>query len=460
MRRARRLRQVAADDAGFTLVELLAAMVVFAIMSSAVIYALIAAAASTRGGRNRVVAANLLQQTMEQLRIAALRSGGLASIALGTTSCTGSACPLSAVVDNVPYTIRQTARWVASSTATSACSPGGSSRYAFLRVSLKATWPDIGATRPVRSDSLFTPALGDTDLATGSLPVQILDAAGQPVSDVPVGLTAVSGGAVAPAPQTTDESGCALFAYLPAGGYVATSSASGSLIDYYGSPTHVSPATVVTVGVQTSPLIWGLDNAASASFGAVADIGAPTALPPASLNARISNATPNPSLRQPVTGDATGAFTASPLFPFVGGDTVWLGSCDDASPVVNGGSTGPSLPLTAGAPSTRVKGRAVSISVRKVLGGASVGPGARVFAIHSVGGGCAGAVDPTGTAVGESYDLGVTDAAGKLTTVLPYGPSWKFRAKTTTGPWGATSAGIPLSAAAVALPTPVTVTAP
>lgn len=432
----RRLRGCTSAEDGFTLVELLSALVVFAIMSSAVVYGLIAAAQGTRGGRNRVVAANLLQQQMEQLRLATLTPNGLTALPLGATSCTGTACSPSAVVDGVAYTISRSASWVPNETVTDPCaSTTASSKYAYLRVSLTGTWPSSTGVAPVRSDSVFTPALGDNGATTGSWPVKVLDAAGNPVAGVSVGLTSVGGSGGSPPAQTTDATGCALFIKLVPGSYTAASSTPpAQLVDAYGSGTHTSGSVAVEAGKQASPLTWQLDRPASVSFTSRPDVAGTYPAPPRLL-ATIGNSSPNPTFSLAVAAATGGAFSASGLFPFLGGDSVWAGSCPDADPrSYAGGAASPTLGLSPGGATTgTVTVRSVQVNIKRITTGYPPISGARVWATHAASAGCAGAANPAGgAAVGEAYDLGTTTDTGMLTVGLPYGP-WTFLVTTVNG---------------------------
>jgi type II secretory pathway pseudopilin PulG len=122
------------DDSGFTLVEAIVAFAIFIVMSVSATYGLISTIRLSNITQNRVAAANLAAQALEQLRLQNNASSQLdasvrAVVLRGTTfTVTPSLYP----------------------GATSTCSLGSS-----RRVTVTVTWPGSGSRSP-RYDSVLT----------------------------------------------------------------------------------------------------------------------------------------------------------------------------------------------------------------------------------------------------------------------------------------------------------------
>ncbi|MFI7588889.1 carboxypeptidase regulatory-like domain-containing protein [Spongisporangium articulatum] len=215
------------DDGGFGIIEVVVAMVLFAIMVPATVSVM----ASTTGGvtdnRSRVVAASLASSQIEMARSQA------ASVASETTT---------RVVGKVTYTIAQTVTTSTASATLVTCS-SATLPAVYKLVTVNVTWPSMGSVRPVRSDTVVR----GTASGTGGLAVTIIDSSGNPVPNLPVQL---SNGNV----LTTDSNGCVIFTNLPPGTYTVVLDQAG----YVGGdgsqhttsdPVNVTKDTVSTVSM-------------------------------------------------------------------------------------------------------------------------------------------------------------------------------------------------------------------
>ena len=410
---------------GYSVVELLVALTVFALVFAAVSMGIGRALEVNRGNRNRSAAAYLAARELEEVR-----AQSFSSVTLGRTTCvyTTTSCNLPS-----PYTVVQDVAWASPGSTTTSCDVPTSSgaALAYKRVTVTITWPDMNGVAPVTSQTLLTPPGGTFDPNDGHILVQAFDRDALPLAGKTVSLSGP-----ATASQSTSSDGCAFFAYLDPGTYTATITTSG-YVDRQGN----QPATQ-SVGVTASQITrvqFDYDEAATLSVGLVAPSGAvlPTGTYGIAMTVANSNLTVGyKSFQQAATGSGTPR-TITPLFPYASGYQVWAGDCADADPAAYaGGSRGAVL---ASNPAATTSGSANLDAVDVVVKRSGVAvSGAAIQAIHAAGTGCTSGETLTTTTT--------TDSAGKLRLALPYG-TWTIRA--TSGTRTATGSVIldPVSAA-------------
>ena len=402
------LRRPVRQD-GYSVVELLVAVTVFALVFAAVSIGIGRALEVNRGNRNRSAAAYLAARQLEEVRAKAF-----SSVALGRTTCvyTTTSCNLPS-----PYTMVQDVTWASPGSTSTTCdvpATSGSS-LAYKRVTVTVTWPDMGGVSPVTSQTLLTPPAGSYDPNDGHILVQAFDRDAMPLAGQTVSLSGPE-----TASQVTTSDGCAFFAYLDPGTYTATLSTTG-YVDRQGG----QPATQ-TAGVTTSQITrvqFDYDRAATLSVGLVAPSGAviPTGTYGIAMTVANSNLTVGyKSYQQAATGSGT-TRTITPLFPYASGYQVWAGDCADADPAAySGGSRGAVLAGDQGATTTGSAALdAVDVTVRRTSTTGTLVSGATISAIHAAGTGCTAGETLTTTTT--------TSATGQLRLALPYG-SWTIRA--------------------------------
>ena len=121
-------------DEGFSLIEVMAAMTVMAILAMVVAVTLTQSLASSRTSRQRVVAANIIAQQMDSIR-----NAGAATVNPGDPN------PTPVTIDGTTYTMAQTVRWVTGPDASvDTCAGTGSTLY--KSVSITATWPSMATS--------------------------------------------------------------------------------------------------------------------------------------------------------------------------------------------------------------------------------------------------------------------------------------------------------------------------
>ena len=398
---------------GYSIVELLVAVTVFALVFAAVSIGIGRALEVNRGNRNRSAAAYLAARQLEEVRARAF-----SSVALGQTTCayTTSSCNLPS-----PYTVVQNVVWASPGNTSTSCDvPATSgSALAYKRVTVTVTWPDMGGVAPVTSQTLLTPPAGTYDPNDGHILVQAYDRDALPLAGQTVSISGPES-----ASQTTTADGCAFFAYLDPGTYTASIGTTG-YVDRQGS----QPATQ-TAGVTASQITrvqFDYDRAATLSVGLVAPSGA---VIPSGIAMTVANSNLTvgyKSFQQSATGSGI-TRTISPLFPYASGYQVWTGDCADADPAAHtGGSRGAVLESNQGATTSGSAALdAVDVTVRwSTLLGLPVA-NAAITATHTAGTGCTSGNTLTTTTR--------TNATGQLRLALPYG-TWTIRATGTAFPY-------------------------
>ncbi len=391
------------DQQGFTLIELVVAISLFAIMSSAIVASISSGLNLTRNNRNRAVAANLASQRMDQLRAMSFTQ---LEAQLGTQA------PQTVVVPNpggTPYTVTTTVNPVPVNSTSDPCDANGTSTNDLVfRVDVSVTWPSMHGVTPADAHTVISPPVGLYDqTGLGFLGVKVLGADGKAVSGVPVTVTP----AVTPATNSTDTNGCAFFSGAAAGSYVVSLGSAG-YVDRQGNP---SPTQTVGVTANTITQV-GFDYAQAATLN-VTLAGNGGATVPSNVAVTLGDTDFQPNGTHAFTGSGTTRSIGN-LFPTTAGYTAWAGDCADADPEGSsasgpywqGGQRGAPVAVTPGqSAATTITLPSVSVSVQQ--GGVALA-GTDVVAVHA---------SDTGCPSGESYDLGATDSTGTVTAALPYG---------------------------------------
>lgn len=393
------MRRGPRPEAGFTLAEVLVAMSVFAVLVTIVVGLVVRTAAVASSNDRRVVAAALADRQIESAR-----AQSAVALVDGLTTRTET-------VGGVTYTVRQTATYVPSESATSVCSGTGAT-LAYKLVTVTVTWSGMGRVKPVRADTLRAVGLGTEglDQTRGSVAVSVVGAAGADQPDVVVTLGPTG------ATATTGDDGCAVFTGLAPGTYTATAGAAG-----WVGTANTRAATVTSLGVTAGGLARGTllyDTERAVSLTLEGPAGSSGHVVPTGLRTVVRNsylaAAPLPVCGAPGTGCATGLPGESrALFPDV--YDVWAGTCADAATAAGVPAV---VDLTAASAAAVLPAGAALVDVRDATGTSLTGR--TVTAVH--------AADPPGAGprcvAGESYPLPPT-AAGGTGVLLPPG-TWTF----------------------------------
>ncbi len=236
----RKLIEKARADEGMSLIEVIVALMVFAVISLGVGYSTITILKMTEDTRARQVATNLASSEIDIAR-------GVEDPfdIVNATKTT--------VVSGVTYTIVRSTSWVETNGADVACGTGTGTLQS-KRVNITVTWTGmLTTTQPVRSDTLISPDERINDPSLGTIRVSVLTVAGTGSAGVSVTVTPTSGGsALAAQPDATDTDGCSFALKVAPGTYSVTINRANSVDTTQA--TSPSKSVVVTAGGSVAAL--------------------------------------------------------------------------------------------------------------------------------------------------------------------------------------------------------------
>ncbi len=430
-------------DRGISLVEVMVAIALFAVMSSALMIVLNATIKTSNDGGQRVVAANLAARELEITRDAFTSQGrGPKTIPFNAVEnpnpLPGGTAGQPLKVDGVPFTvIREAFPRAVDSAAASTCDEGTTAEMAYLTVRVTVTWPGLGDRPPLTMDTVMTPQKGTyADATKGFMGVKIIDRLGAPQPGVSV---TRSGSATA---AVTGLDGCALFANVTPGSYTVSVHKAG-YVTQQGAATGTLTATVQAGQLWRGTVSY--DEAATLEVALCPPEDYPL---PLSLSVPVSlgNSGLLPSGAKSFSGTGTREIvdcrpaeaeappgemlraaetrTLSSLWPYPSGYQVWAGSCLDNDPQRPDPGTGQLPGLPRDQPVTSDPGLTSSTVVELV--GLKV-ENAPLLSTSIV----ATQVPDTGcpkigsNAYGAKIDLGPALLGGTIKASLPYGV-WKI----------------------------------
>ena len=304
-----------APERGDTLIEVLVATIMVALVAGATMtgYAQVAHMTSTQ--RHRVEADSLAE--LDQARLRGLTITQLAGSQGNRTA--------SETIDGTTYTTTSSSQYVSGTTAVMSCTTGPTTTTADeVQITSTVTWsPGNDARLPVVVHGLVTPAEGGSMVITATDP----SGAGLP------GVTATPSGPTTVSPLATDANGCAIFGGLAGGSYTVAFSDPG-YVDVNGNANPSQTKTVIPtetagpVSVQmgqaatinaTFSTKWNGNTVAATSdqFVATQNLMTP-AFRVFGTDSTASNSTFSPT----VTTGAT-------MFPFTTAYLAFAGGCDD-----------------------------------------------------------------------------------------------------------------------------------
>jgi type II secretory pathway pseudopilin PulG len=453
-----RQRQRPGGDDGFLLIEVVVALLIFAILFSAITAMLISSIQASGSSRTRVVAANLADREV------AITRGEFESPAEGPTMIPlgqvtdpdplpGGTAGQPLQVDGVPFTVTRSASWVSQSATTDPCDGAYTGQLAYLQVRVAVSWPHMDGSPPVVDQTLLTPQVGTYPSGTGAFKVKVYNVNGLAESGAQVTLTGPSGTTT----QSTDSYGCAFFPYLAPGNYTASLGPTSGYVDVKSWSTNPSSGSLaVTAGyAQTWSDDW--DQAATLSLTA----GGPLAGYPLANETSASGTNnsgfsytlansglPTGFVTEPASGTTT---TVGNIWPYPNGVTVWAGDCADANPGSSAwnSATTPSALTTSPGQTTSADIPAMPLQVSVVNSSGTPVSGAQVIAAHAVdtntsGPGCTTSVtDPvSANKDGEYLTLPTaTSSTGISQATLPFGTfTFEVELPNGSGGWKAAAA--------------------
>ncbi|MBX3097813.1 MAG: carboxypeptidase regulatory-like domain-containing protein [Homoserinimonas sp.] len=239
MKFIRRRLATRVSDAGFGIIEIIVAMLVFAIIATGIAYTMVASLDLTRDSTAREQAANLAAQEIDLAR----SIDNLFNLQSKTTTTT---------INGTTFTITRTAKWVSDPNVDQRCGIGGGI-LRYKRVNVTVGW--VGMTSllpPVHADTLIDPGVRINDPDLGTVLISVTDSSGNGVSGVSVQVTpsTPANGATSldAQPDATDSEGCTYALKVQPGNYDVTVSKSG----YVDVNQNASPSAVVSVEKSAS----------------------------------------------------------------------------------------------------------------------------------------------------------------------------------------------------------------
>ncbi|TFC59883.1 prepilin-type N-terminal cleavage/methylation domain-containing protein [Cryobacterium sp. TMB1-7] len=429
-------------QSGLTLIEIIVAMMVFAMIAVSVAYALTLSLTMGSDNRSRTAAVNLVAQEIDLSRavedLFTLVDADKTSTMNGTT-----------------FYIHRTTNWVTSTSADATCGSGGG-QLKYKRVNVSVTWAGMRAsTPPVRADTVIAPGTRINDPTLGTILVSVRGASGAGNAGVTVTAAPATPGAGAVAltepPEPTDAQGCSYILKVVPGNYNVSITAANS-VDVNQKAT---PLTFVGVTAGTAASVsFQYDRSGAYTVNYASNAPAGSTVIPTNLDTTFKSTYP---LYTPSA--ATNALSkAFALHAFPSGYRVFSGKyvapsaslpgCLSPDPAEwttpgAGGAVGPAVPAVATVP-----GGSVATAVPMGLVTVTGLNGQFLKAIsqaHAPGTGAAGCADT----MTYTFDKLTNNS---VSVALPYGV-WKLY-------YGSTSATatIPVSAGLTA-PPPSTVSA-
>jgi Tfp pilus assembly protein PilV len=388
-----KLARRGADPAGFGLIEVVISATVLLVVTMGALALLDGAGRTTAANQARSVAAGLAEQDQERMR--GMRVADLSNYAYSRPELAGSST----------YTVSSSTQWLSdASGAPVTCAAGNANQGEYLLLTSTVTNPGLGPTgRPITVESIMAPPVGSF-AGMGTLAVQITAASGAGQPDIPV---AISGPQSATA--TTNAVGCAVFNYVQAGSYNIRLNSPG-YVDPLGN-TDVTTSATVSAGAASSPAPLLYDRGATVTVAfktKVASVVQDTVV--SRLGAGNSGIPNGTGVRTfPAASPTATSITATGLFPFTSGYSVYSGGCPANVPTqYSGGAAVMATPTPGGSSSVVFQEPALNLTVTR--NGAPLN-NARVRITPPAGS------DPTC----DSYDL-ATNAAGQLPDPgLPWG---------------------------------------
>jgi Tfp pilus assembly protein PilV len=299
---------------GFALIEVLVSALILAIAAGAILSLLQATTRSAAAERQHAEAYSLAQE--DQARLRAIRLSALNRLSQENT-----------------YTLNGTAFHVVSqgvfinnsSRQPASCTSGQTSAD-YVQTTSTVSW---SGHEPVTMQSIVSPSNGSLDPKHGTLLITA-----KRVGSIALAGLGLKGSGPGTFSGTTDSSGCANFTDLPAGNYEVLPSGT-NLVGTDGKAPHAVEAGVSEGTTSTLPLQY--DYGASIPVEFEYRVGSSSEYKPAKLDSVYMQNTSGSGAYWSPAKTRELSFTASPIYPFSSGDSIWAGNCSGNNPETSTG---------------------------------------------------------------------------------------------------------------------------
>ncbi|QNO37767.1 carboxypeptidase regulatory-like domain-containing protein [Protaetiibacter sp. SSC-01] len=424
-RTVRYIRTRLRDDEGISIIEVLAATMIFLMLSVGVAQATVTAIRLAGDQRHRVTALSLAASEIDLVR----------SIS-DPFDVLDRTPPLIVTVDGLDYTIHRTTSWVSGTGLDIPCGAGGTGNLQYKRVNVRVTWEgQLEPIAPVSTDTILAPDGRLNDPSRGTIIVAATRADGTGASGVNVNIAPNGGGAVAldAQPDPTNAEGCTYALQVNPGNYTVSLSRAG----YVSADQTSNPSSSVTVAAgATVNAPFTYDRAGT--FG-ITYAGGSTAARPTNLETSFINTYG--------VFYTSGPVPTTTLFPWSSGyravaghyvapDGTGAGGCPAVDPAEWPAATVGSTDLAAGVapdPVAATPGGTASVNVPLATVELKSIPQNRY--ITAVSQNVSVAAGQPGCAVAMTYTfarISTSNSNSDRTILLPYG-TWRLYTSTSSG---------------------------
>ena len=314
MKRIREILFAHHRNDGFTLIEVVVAMMVFSIITVGVAYSMVSVLAATRDARGREVAANLAAQEIDLAR----SIENVFDLHDRTKNQT---------VNGTVYTVKIFTDWVTATGVAADCGVGGGTLQ-YKRINVSVMWPGKMGATPVRADTVLAPASKINDPTLGTILVRVKNASGTGSANVAVTVTPVTGtGAetITDLILPTDAEGCTYALKVKPGTYTVKISRADSVTEKQETAPESQMAVVAAGATASAGFAFDYVGKITAKYATNYTASAPRI--PVDLHTSMVS-TYGIYLNQATTSTATRTFS---LHPFTGGYQVLAGKYANAS---------------------------------------------------------------------------------------------------------------------------------
>jgi len=257
-----RMRAQASDDAGISIVEVVAAIMIFALLSIGLAQGLVTSVRLAGDQKHRITALSLAASDIDLVR--------------GKTAFAIDSDDYDTEIDGTVYTITRSVEWVDANGNDVSCGTGSGTKLRVLRVNVDVTWAgQVRPISPVNFDTVVAPdgSLHDEDLAV--LLISVNGADGTGVAGLDVALTATTSlptGTIVPTPTKTNSHGCSYAIGVPPASYNVSVSKANYISSDQVATTVVKSITLAAGATASTNFVF--DRAGSFPVTLVAPNGA------------------------------------------------------------------------------------------------------------------------------------------------------------------------------------------